>query len=155
MDRETRWDPMLELAVTSPYVDSNRYHRQPYARVDLNPMPEPTLSPSQGLRIWPQVLLLKTDFKTGSLSIEGSKVRRKIIQGSALWGPFVRDNSVREDLPRDRKDLPWPSSVRCPPPWPAACPGRRWEPHQTGSHSCMWTPPAVREDDILLWCLYS
>jgi hypothetical protein len=27
------------------------YHRQPYARVDLNPMPESTLSPSQGLTI--------------------------------------------------------------------------------------------------------
>ncbi len=31
------------------------YHGQPYARVDLlNPMPESTLSPSQGLWIWPQ-----------------------------------------------------------------------------------------------------
>ncbi len=29
------------------------YHGQPYAKVDLNPMPESTLSPSQGLRIWP------------------------------------------------------------------------------------------------------
>jgi hypothetical protein len=29
------------------------YHGQPYARVDLNPMPESTLSPSQGLWIWP------------------------------------------------------------------------------------------------------
>jgi hypothetical protein len=28
------------------------YHGQPYARVDLNPMPELTLSSSQGLRIW-------------------------------------------------------------------------------------------------------
>jgi hypothetical protein len=27
--------------------------RQPYAKVDLNPMPEWTLSHSQGLRIWP------------------------------------------------------------------------------------------------------
>jgi hypothetical protein len=26
--------------------------RQPYARVELNPKPESTLSPSQGLRIW-------------------------------------------------------------------------------------------------------
>ncbi len=26
---------------------------QPYARVELNPMAESTLSPSQGLRIWP------------------------------------------------------------------------------------------------------
>jgi hypothetical protein len=30
------------------------YHGQPYARDDLNPMPESTLSPSQGLWIWPQ-----------------------------------------------------------------------------------------------------
>jgi hypothetical protein len=30
------------------------YHGQPNARVDLNPMPESTLSSSQGLRIWPQ-----------------------------------------------------------------------------------------------------
>jgi hypothetical protein len=29
------------------------YHCQPYARVDLNHKPESTLSPSQGLRIWP------------------------------------------------------------------------------------------------------
>jgi hypothetical protein len=29
------------------------YHGQPYARVDLSPTPESTLSPSQGLRIWP------------------------------------------------------------------------------------------------------
>ncbi len=31
------------------------YHGQPYARVDLNQMPESTLSPSQRLRNWPQV----------------------------------------------------------------------------------------------------
>jgi hypothetical protein len=28
------------------------YHGHPYARVDLNTMPESTLSPSQGLWIW-------------------------------------------------------------------------------------------------------
>jgi hypothetical protein len=45
------WDPMPELTITtSPYVHS---------RVDSNtftmgnPMPGSTLSPSQGLRIWP------------------------------------------------------------------------------------------------------
>jgi hypothetical protein len=32
------------------------YHWQPYDRVDLNPMPESTLSPSQGLWIWPQAI---------------------------------------------------------------------------------------------------
>ncbi len=32
------------------------YHGQPYTRVDLNPMPESALSPSQGLRIWPLLI---------------------------------------------------------------------------------------------------
>jgi hypothetical protein len=36
------WDPLPELTITSPYVNS---------RVDLNPMTESTLSPSQGLLI--------------------------------------------------------------------------------------------------------
>jgi hypothetical protein len=52
------WDPMPELAATSPYVHSrvdsqNIYHGQPYATVEMNPMPVSTLSPSQGLWIWP------------------------------------------------------------------------------------------------------
>jgi hypothetical protein len=48
------WNPMLELSITSPYVHFRvGYNGQPYARVDLNPMPESTLSPSQGLGIWP------------------------------------------------------------------------------------------------------
>ena len=53
----TRWDSMPELTITSPYVHSrvdsgHIYHGQPYARVDLNPMSESTLSSSQGLWIW-------------------------------------------------------------------------------------------------------
>jgi hypothetical protein len=44
------WEPMRELTTTYPYVDSDIYL---YARVDLNPMPESTLSPSQGITIWP------------------------------------------------------------------------------------------------------
>ncbi len=32
-------------------------HGQPYAKVDLNPVPESTLSPSQGLWIWPLVYI--------------------------------------------------------------------------------------------------
>jgi hypothetical protein len=52
------WNLMLELTITSPYVhfrvDSNTFTMgQPYARDDLSPMPESTLSPSQGLWIWP------------------------------------------------------------------------------------------------------
>jgi hypothetical protein len=45
------------------------YHAQPYARVDLNPMTEPTLSPSQGHWIWPQDIrvffLINIVFKAG------------------------------------------------------------------------------------------
>ncbi len=33
---------------------------QPYARIDLNLMPESTLSPSKGLWIWPQYILIGT-----------------------------------------------------------------------------------------------
>jgi hypothetical protein len=55
------WDPMPELTITSSYVHSGvvsstftmHGHGQPYARVDLNPMLESTLSPSQELWIWP------------------------------------------------------------------------------------------------------
>jgi hypothetical protein len=51
---------VLELNITSPYVDS---------RVDTNicttsnPMPESTLSPSQGLRILPHFNIFATDRK--------------------------------------------------------------------------------------------
>ncbi len=50
-------------------VDSSTFawaldNGQPYARVDLNPMPESNFSPSQGLWIWPQV---SADFKMGYL----------------------------------------------------------------------------------------
>ncbi len=46
------------FTITSPYFTREstpahlRMGGQPYARVDLNPMPESTLSPSQGLWIW-------------------------------------------------------------------------------------------------------
>jgi hypothetical protein len=36
-----------------PLNDSSIYHGQPYARVDLNPVPESILSSCQGLWIWP------------------------------------------------------------------------------------------------------
>jgi hypothetical protein len=42
---------------------------QPFARVDLNPMPESTLSPSQGLRIWP--LLCQGEEKKMELWVAG------------------------------------------------------------------------------------
>jgi hypothetical protein len=48
------------------------YHGQPYDKVDLNTVLESTLSPSQGLRIWPLVyfnfslLILKVSKEPGS-----------------------------------------------------------------------------------------
>ncbi len=58
------WDPMPELTLTSPYVhsrvDSNTFTMAlaPLCQsLYLNLMPESTLFPSQGLGIWPLVLL--------------------------------------------------------------------------------------------------
>ncbi len=63
---------MPELTITSPYVHSrvdsiHIYHGQPYSRVDFNPRPEWTISPSQGLRIWPLAIVdfLETMMKDG------------------------------------------------------------------------------------------
>ncbi len=53
---------MPEWTIISPYdhsrVESSRFttgNPMP-CRVDHSPMPKSTLSPSQGLRIWPQVI---------------------------------------------------------------------------------------------------
>ncbi len=54
-----RPNPKKNMVITLPYVhsrvDSNTFTMggQPYARVGLNPVPKSTLSPSQGLWIWP------------------------------------------------------------------------------------------------------
>jgi hypothetical protein len=60
---------MPELTTTSPYVnfkvDSNtctmgigNYNGRHYARVDLNPMLESAVSPSQGVKIWPLIFIV-------------------------------------------------------------------------------------------------
>jgi hypothetical protein len=65
--------------ITSPYIhsrdDSNTFTTgQPYARVDLNPMPESTtLSPRKGLWIWPQLR------------------KRRAVRGEALLRPLTAD----------------------------------------------------------------
>jgi hypothetical protein len=48
------------------------YHGPPYAKVDLNPMSESTLFPSQGLRVWPALEL--RDLSAG-----------QILKGSYEW----------------------------------------------------------------------
>jgi hypothetical protein len=50
------WDTIPELTITCTLCPlqsrlQHIYYEQPYARVGLNPMPESTLSPSQGLLI--------------------------------------------------------------------------------------------------------
>jgi hypothetical protein len=67
------WDPMSEFSMTSPY---HIYHRQPYAGVDFNTMPESTLSRCQGLRILSQI----------SSTMEGT------MQRAVLW---VQNGLVR------------------------------------------------------------
>jgi hypothetical protein len=44
------------------------YHGQPYARVYRNPKPESTLSPSQGLHIWPLGPVCNVVLKHGQIS---------------------------------------------------------------------------------------
>ncbi len=46
------WDPYVHSRVDSNTFTMGIGH--PYVRVDFNSLPELTLSPSQGLRIWPQ-----------------------------------------------------------------------------------------------------
>jgi hypothetical protein len=51
-EKHGAWDRVPELTTASPYADSRvdfNSFTQPYARVDLIPIPELTLSPSQGL----------------------------------------------------------------------------------------------------------
>ncbi len=45
------------------------YHGQPYASVDFNPILETTLSPSQGLWIWPLHSFLHMAWKENNLSV--------------------------------------------------------------------------------------
>jgi hypothetical protein len=52
-EKQRVWDPRPELTITSTYVDSYTCTMDNHDRVGLNHMSESTLSPSQGLRIWP------------------------------------------------------------------------------------------------------
>jgi hypothetical protein len=65
IQRKTLWKGPYAIVDYNPTIWSLQcrlqhiYHGQPYARVDLNPMPESTLSSSQGLRIWSQCCSLR------------------------------------------------------------------------------------------------
>ncbi len=66
------WDPMT----TPESIPTHLPRGQPYAKVDLNPMPEATLSPSQGLSIWPQLNRSDNPVSAASLPLFVSKLRR-------------------------------------------------------------------------------
>ncbi len=58
--------PELTLTLTLCPLQSRLqhiYHGQPYARVDLNPRPESTVSPSQGLWIYTQLCCMKVGYQ--------------------------------------------------------------------------------------------
>jgi hypothetical protein len=71
------WDPtyMSKLTITSPYVHSGvdskhiyyGHWTTLYARVDLNPTPKSTFSPSQGIWIWPQLSCIQLFFVISAL----------------------------------------------------------------------------------------
>jgi hypothetical protein len=63
------------------------YHGQPYARVDLNPVPESTFSPSQGLWIW-------SLSSSGKVPANSAFEVRSRIQQSHLKNIFISRESV-------------------------------------------------------------
>ncbi len=72
------------------------YHGQTYARIDLNPMPESTLSPSQGLYFglwWKRPKLNKNLKKRFQLS---SSCKNILIEGSG-----EEDSPYDEEIARD------------------------------------------------------
>jgi hypothetical protein len=103
IQRETFvWDPMTELTITSPYFHSRTRFNcntftmgtgQPYARVDLNPMPESTLSLSQGLWIWPQIW--QRDQSPNFFTFKEPRNRFQIINSASLCSLAGRyDNPI-------------------------------------------------------------
>ncbi len=68
------WDPILHLDYNTFYLGIG----QPYTRVELNPLPESTLSSSQGLRIWPlcaMYFVMYMSIYTFTLSLSISETR--------------------------------------------------------------------------------
>ncbi len=94
--------PMLELTITSPYVDSGVDSNtctlgigQPYARIDLNSLPDSILSPRQGLEIssgtwfWSASWLSKVRYICGSNSHFGCQVAVAVLfRVLELWHSY-------------------------------------------------------------------
>jgi hypothetical protein len=75
-------------------------HGQPYARDDLNSMPESTLSTSQGLRIWPQWLHLGTSyasFKLGNSLVFQTWAATCVLRPFRARTPFAPTSGTRKE----------------------------------------------------------
>ncbi len=81
----------------------NIYHGQPHARVDLNPMPESTLSPCQGLWIWPLVCLKRQLSAFCSLILGGQKTGRIPSFTSCVTSPNLLGSTLTTPSP----GIPW------------------------------------------------
>ncbi len=84
-------DPGTELTITSPCVHSrvdsqHIYHGQPCSRVDLNHMPVSTLSPSEGLWIWPSRQWIETAVPI--LYVLCDQVKHWLMKGSLVKNVF-------------------------------------------------------------------
>ncbi len=71
------WDPMPGLTVTSPYADSNTCNMG-------NPMPESSLSPSQGIRIWPQYNMFEREVPNSQVPSHRTKINKAGSRGPKL-----------------------------------------------------------------------
>jgi hypothetical protein len=63
------------------------YHGRPYARVYLYPMPESSLSPSRGLRIWPQVQGSRGDYMYSQR--ESKRIAQHVVFELLSGGCFI------------------------------------------------------------------
>ncbi len=97
--------PLLEKTFSTLSILCGRlqhmFHGPAYARVDLNPMPEPTLSPSQGLRIWPQFLSLEFEIMWQNFC---QKVPEYIFsQKQTSWSESAFDNTDKDPEPKAKR----------------------------------------------------
>ncbi len=109
-EAEYKRKPLPELTITSTYVDSNTFTMG-------NPMPELTLSPSQGLRIWP---LENTHWPTYIDGWPGTPISqtwliagRNTLGGKSFRGRPIPLSPAKSALMYD------PPNGQCWPPWTA------------------------------------
>ena len=76
------------------------YHGQPYAKVDLNPMLESAVSPSQGVKIWPLIFIvnvrLTRRFLKNHVNIKFDllKLLRQVLYSTLANVLYVTDGNI-------------------------------------------------------------